>query len=111
MCYRAVDAIGGVGGIPLRMQVLTLLRLEELRSNSEARRVPAHAAHDVSRPCGLVRPAWRHQFIRQVKAPSAGWNAVVAEQRHRLWVPAYVNVARLEDARNLVSKSVGTRVG
>ena len=87
-----VDPAGAVG-LPLRVQVLALLRLEELGADRQRRLVPAHAAHHVGGAGRLVPPAAGEQVVGEVEAAAAGGHAVVAAQRELPRPTAEVQVA------------------
>src|SRR5262249_308276 len=111
MRNRPIDALFGVLLVPLRMEILTLLRLEELGADRQARVAPSHPPHHVGGAGRLVSPARRHQFVRQVEATAAWWDAVVAEERCRLRVATNVNVATLEDARHNLAEHLRRALG
>ena len=89
-CSRAASQVrdrpgspGAAVRVPLRVQVLTLLGLEELGADGQRRRVPPHTAHDVGRAGLLLPPAAGQQVVRHVEAASTGRHVVVAPRRAR----------------------------
>ena len=94
--------------MPLGVEILSLLRLEEFGSNRQRRTIPPHPAHDVGRAGLLLPPASRKQLVGKVKpAPTRGY-AVVATQGHLRGIPPYMKIQALEHTwKPLAEKDFG----
>jgi len=97
--HRGTFGAGGLsigdGAILAWVEVTTLLRLVELRSNGEGRFIPLHAAEHVRTARFLLEPTFRAYvgaFPDQIEPIAAGRNATVAFQRFGGRIPADMQV-------------------